>query len=218
VVISRTHPDFIRKLFELEIPEIAEGIIEIKAISRDPGRRAKMAVISHDKNVGAVGTCIGHMGARIQNVTKELGNERIDVIEWNDNPEIYISHAISPAKPSFIRTDSETQSAIVVVAEDQQALAIGKEGQNVRLASKLTGWKLDIISEKMAEEKGIKNEKKKKTESAEGIKISALAKELGIKSRELIEKLKSEGIEVKTSASLIDEKTKKLIVSKLAEK
>jgi len=147
ISISRAHPNFLKKMFELEVPEVLQGVIEIKAIVREPGRRSKVAVISHDKNVGAVGTCIGHMGSRIQNIVKELGNERIDVIEWNDDIKTFIANALSPAKISRIEVNEAEKSARVVVPESQQSLAIGREGQNVRLAAKLTGWKIDIVSE-----------------------------------------------------------------------
>lgn len=147
VVISRANPAFLKKLFELEVPEVLNGIIEIKGIAREPGRRAKVAVLSHDKNVGAVGTCIGHMGARIQNIVKELNNERIDVIEWNDDPKAMIINSLSPAKIAKIEMNEAEHMASVIVPEDQLSLAIGKEGQNVRLAAKLTGWKIDIVNE-----------------------------------------------------------------------
>jgi transcription termination/antitermination protein NusA len=147
ISISRAHPNFLKKLFELEIPEVLQGTIEIKGIVREPGRRAKVAVISKDKNVGAVGTCIGHMGARIQNIVREVGNERIDVIEYSDDIKTFITNAISPAKVSKIEINSAENIAHVILPEAQLSLAIGKEGQNVRLAAKLTGWKIDIISE-----------------------------------------------------------------------
>ncbi len=155
VNISRTNPLFLKKMFELEVPEVFQGIIEVKAIAREPGRRAKVAVFSHDKNVGAVGTCIGHMGGRIQNIVKEINNERIDVIEWNDDPKVLIANALAPAKTTKIDTDKDTQIAHVTVPDDQLSLAIGKEGQNARLAAKLTGWKIDIASDhpKKEEEK-----------------------------------------------------------------
>jgi transcription termination/antitermination protein NusA len=147
IAISRTNPNFLKKLFDLEIPEVNQGIIEVKAIAREPGRRSKVAVFSHDKNVGAVGTCIGHMGARIQNIVKELNNERIDVIEWSDNQKVFITNALAPARASRIDIVPNENAVHVIVPEAQLSLAIGKEGQNVRLAAKLTGMKIDIISE-----------------------------------------------------------------------
>jgi len=173
--ISRAHPNFLKKLFELEIPEVLNGTIEIKNIAREPGRRSKVAVVSKDKNVGAVGTCIGHMGARIQNIVKELGNERIDVIEYNEDIKTYILNALSPAKILKIEINEAEKVARVIVPEAQLSLAIGREGQNVRLAAKLTGWKIDIASEegqkKAKEEKEAKEaEKVKEAEVVEEAK------------------------------------------------
>ncbi len=147
ITVSRSNPGLVKKLFELEVPEIGDSTLEIKNVVREAGRRTKIAIKSNDPNVSVVGTCVGHMGARIQNIVRELGNERIDIIEWKDDPKAYITAALSPAKPSKIELNKEELSAVVVVPESQLSLAIGKEGQNVRLASKLTGWKLDIQSE-----------------------------------------------------------------------
>jgi len=146
ILISRSSPDLVKKLFELEVPEIGSGVLEIKGIAREAGRRTKIAVQSKDKNVGAVGTCVGHMGNRIQNIVRELGIERVDIVEWSKDPSVFISNALSPAKPLKIEINKEDISAKVIVPKDQLSLAIGKEGQNVRLAVKLTGWKIDIIS------------------------------------------------------------------------
>ncbi len=147
IVLSRSHPNLVKKLFELEIPEIADGVLEIIGVAREAGRRTKIAVQSKDPNVSVVGTCVGHMGARIQNIVKELGNERIDIIEWKDDPKQYISNSISPAKPIKIELDAEKKTASVTVSDSQLSLAIGREGQNVRLASRLTGWNIDIKGE-----------------------------------------------------------------------
>lgn len=148
IKISRTHPDMLRRLFELEIPEIQDGIIEIMSVSREPGKRAKVAVKSNNASIGAVGTCVGHMGARIQAVIKELGFEKIDVLEWDENPKLFIANALKPAKISrVIITNADAKEATVVVPNDQLSLAIGKSGINVRLSVKLTGWKLDIINQ-----------------------------------------------------------------------
>lgn len=148
IYISRAHSGMIKKLFEMEIPEILQGVLEIKGIAREAGRRSKVAVLSHDPNVTAVGTCVGHMGNRIQNILREIGNERIDIIEWKEDPKAFIVNALSPAKISAVKLNPEDNSAKIIVPEDQLSLAIGKEGQNVRLAAKLTGWKIDIINEK----------------------------------------------------------------------
>ncbi|MFA4967269.1 MAG: transcription termination factor NusA [Candidatus Margulisiibacteriota bacterium] len=165
VVVSRTHPDFIRRLFEAEIPEILEGIIEIKMIAREPGRRTKVAVTSKDPDIGAVGTCIGPMGSRIQTITKEVKNERIDVIEWSQKPETYIANALAPART--IKVKLKDGAAQVILPEKELSLAIGKDGQNVRLAAKLTGFRIDITSDeklKEAEDNAKKAEETKKEE------------------------------------------------------
>ncbi len=147
IAISRNATGLIEKLFFLEVPEISDGTLVIKNIVREPGRRTKIAVQSSDPNVSVVGTCVGHMGARIQNIVKELGNERIDIIEWKEDAKTYISNALSPAKPLKIDLNKEDMTALVTIPDSQLSLAIGKEGQNVRLASKLTGWKIDIKSD-----------------------------------------------------------------------
>ena len=146
-IISRTHPDFVRKLLEFEIPEIYEGLIEIKSVSRDPGLRSKVAVYSPDENTDPVGSCVGQKGIRIQNVINELHGEKIDVIEWNADPSIFISSALLPAQIMAVDIKEEEKFAQVIVPDDQLSLAIGKAGQNARLAAKLTGWKIDIKSE-----------------------------------------------------------------------
>ena len=148
IQISRTHPGFLKKLFELEIPEIQDGIIEIMSIAREPGQRSKIAVKTNNPAIGAVGTCVGHMGSRIQSIIRELGNEKIDVLEWDTNPATFIANALKPAKISrVVIKDDVNKSAVVVVPNDQLSLAIGKNGINVRLSVKLTDWKLDILSE-----------------------------------------------------------------------
>ena len=147
VIVSRSHPDFVRKLLEFEIPEIYEGVIEIKSVSRDPGHRSKVAVYSPDPNIDPVGSCVGQKGIRIQNVINELNGEKIDVIEWNEDPSIYISSALLPAKILAVDIKENEKFAQVIVPDDQLSLAIGKSGQNARLAAKLTNWKIDIKSE-----------------------------------------------------------------------
>ncbi|MFC1646371.1 transcription termination factor NusA [Candidatus Omnitrophota bacterium] len=144
IILSRTHPNMIRKLFELEVPEIYEGIVEIKGISREPGERTKIAVWSKDEKVDCVGACVGMRGSRVKNIVSELQGEKIDIIRWSDNTREYITASLSPAKISEIKLDKEKQQAEVIVAEDQLSLSIGKRGQNVRLASRLVGWELDI--------------------------------------------------------------------------
>ena len=147
VIVSRASVDFVRKLFELEIPEIYEGVIEIKSVSRDPGNRCKVAVYSPNENIDPVGSCVGQKGIRIQNIINELNGEKIDVIEWSEDPAIYISAALLPAEVMAVDVKPEEKFAQVIVRDDQLSLAIGKAGQNARLAARLTNWKIDIKSE-----------------------------------------------------------------------
>jgi transcription termination/antitermination protein NusA len=144
IILSRAHPNFVKKLFELEVPEIYEGVVEIRAISRAPGERTKIAVRSKDDKVDSVGSCVGMRGVRVKNIVTELHGERIDIVRYGEDAHAYIGAALSPAEVSEIKLDKENKKALVVVNQDQLSLAIGKHGQNVRLASKLTGWDLDI--------------------------------------------------------------------------
>jgi N utilization substance protein A len=153
VMLSRTAPEFIMKLFELEVPEIEEGLLEIKAAARDPGLRAKIAVVSHDPRIDPIGTCIGLRGSRVTSVTNELAGERVDIIHWSADPAQYVINALAPAEVSSIVVDEDKHSMDVVVDEEQLAMAIGRGGQNVRLASELTGWDLNIMTREAAEEK-----------------------------------------------------------------
>jgi len=146
VILSRTHPDFIRRLFELEVPEINEKIIEIRALSREAGYRTKVAVISYDEKVDPVGACVGVRGSRIKNIVDELGGEKIDIVRWNESSQVLVANALMPAKASEVALCFELGRATVVVEEDQLSLAIGKHGQNVRLAARLTGWDIDILT------------------------------------------------------------------------
>ncbi len=147
IVLSRAHPEIVVRLFELEVPEVSERIIEVKAISREAGQRTKIAVASLDSKVDCVGACVGVRGSRIKNIVDELNGEKIDIVRWNDSAEVLIMASLKPAEIAGIELDPENQRARVIVPEDQLSLAIGKKGQNVRLASKLTGWNLDIVSE-----------------------------------------------------------------------
>ena len=146
ILVSRTHPDLVKRLFELEVPEIADGIIEIKRVVREPGYRTKMAVAANDPKIDSIGACVGVRGSRIKAVIDELRGERIDIIKWSDSLETLIQNGLKPATIDInnIYPDIDTRSAVVIVDEDQQSLAIGKKGQNVRLASKLCGWDIDI--------------------------------------------------------------------------
>ncbi len=147
IIVSRTHPGIVKRLFELEVPEIYEGIVEIRSISREPGSRTKIAVFSKDDNVDPVGACVGQKGTRVQAIVDELRGEKIDIIKWSSNIQEYISSSLSPAKVVRVDVNEEEKSAKVTVPDFQLSLAIGKEGQNARLAAKLTGWKIDIKSE-----------------------------------------------------------------------
>jgi len=147
IIVSRTHPNLVRELFALEVPEISDRIVEIKAVVREPGFRTKVAVASNDMRVDPQGACIGVRGTRIRNIVDELGGERIDIIPWNESPEIFIKKALSPAEVTSIELDRDAQRARAIVPEDQLSLAIGKRGQNVRLAARLTGWHIDILTE-----------------------------------------------------------------------
>lgn len=146
IILSRSHPKFVAKLFELEVPEIAEGLVEIKSIAREPGSRTKMAVDSKEEGIDPIGACVGQRGTRVMTVTNELGNEKIDIIQWHEDPAKFIAAALSPAKVTHVEVH-DRREAKVLVPEDQLSLAIGKDGQNARLAARLTGWKIDIRSQ-----------------------------------------------------------------------
>lgn len=151
LILSRSHPNLVRRLFELEVPEINNGIVEIKAVAREAGFRSKVAVAAQQEGIDPVGSCVGLRGVRIQNVVNELGGERIDVIQWHDHPKVFVANALSPAQVVNVDINEAEKSAVVVVPDGQLSLAIGKEGQNARLAAKLTGWKIDIKSQSVAE-------------------------------------------------------------------
>ncbi|MBA2251759.1 MAG: transcription termination/antitermination protein NusA [Nitrospirales bacterium] len=167
VILSRTHPQFVSKLFEVEVPEISEKIVEIKGVVREPGDRTKIAVSSRDKAVDPVGACVGIKGSRVQAVVRELRGEKIDIIAWTSDPRVFIAEALNPASIEKVGIDEEKKSALVVVADSQLSLAIGKNGQNVRLAAKLTGWKIDIISATEYEKEKVERDKEIKAALAE---------------------------------------------------
>lgn len=223
IILSRTHPQLVRKLFELEVPEIYEGIVEIKAIARQAGERTKIAVWSKNEKVDSVGACVGMRGNRVRNIVNELGGEKIDIVRYNEDTKEYIKAALSPAQISEIKLDKEHLKAEVIVADDQLSLSIGKHGQNVRLASRLIGWELDIRTketsaaaikeaelkkeevkeEKPPEEKAVKKARKEKPKkkavsleelSGVGEKTVALFKEAGFNSVEDILKAGAEGL------------------------
>ena len=148
ITLSRTHPELVRGLFELEIPEVADGTVELIAIAREAGHRSKVAVVGHAKGLNAKGACIGPKGARVSNIMRELGGEKIDIIDFNEDPSVYVGNALAPSKVVRVEIlDAEAQVAQVTVPDYQLSLAIGKEGQNARLAARLTGWKIDIHSD-----------------------------------------------------------------------
>jgi N utilization substance protein A len=156
IVVSRTHPGLLKRLFEIEVPEIYEGIVEIKAIAREAGARSKVAVVSRDRNVDAVGSCVGPKGSRVQSIVDELRGEKIDIVPWASDSAIFVASALSPAKVIRVEISDETKTALVIVPDNQLSLAIGKEGQNARLAAKLTGWRIDIKSESQIREQEAK--------------------------------------------------------------
>jgi transcription termination/antitermination protein NusA len=183
VILSRTHPDFLRRLFESEVPEIADSIVEIKAVAREAGARSKISVFSNDPRVDAVGSCVGLKGSRVQSIVRELGGERIDIVPWSHEANVFVSRALAPARVLDVRVQEPDKAMQVIVADDQLSLAIGKGGQNARLAAKLTGWKIDLVS---------KTEEKKRHELERASRIEVEKLELG---EATTEKLISAGIE-----------------------
>jgi transcription termination/antitermination protein NusA len=194
IILSRTHSSLLKKLFELEVPEIYEGIVEIKAISREAGARSKIAVWSKNEKVDSVGACVGMRGNRIRNIVNELQGEKIDIVRYSDDIREYIKAALAPAKISDIKLDKENLKAEVVVDDDQLSLAIGKHGQNVRLASRLIGWELDIRTKTTQAAQKEKEEKAKEPEQAKEVKE--------IKGKQAAKLLQLEGVGEKTLESL----------------
>jgi len=184
IILSRTHPEFLRRLFEAEVPEVAEKIIEIKGIAREPGSRAKVSVVSNDDKIDAVGACVGIKGSRVQAIVRELGGEKIDIVPWSQDPVVFVTRSLSPAKVLEAQIVDQEQKVLVSVADDQLSLAIGKGGQNARLAAKLTGWKIDLIS---------KSERDRQREMEKRSRIDI--EELEGAGPKLREKLIREGIE-----------------------
>ena len=177
VILSRSHPQFVAKLFELEVPEIMEKIIEIKSVVREPGDRTKIAVTSREKAVDPVGACVGIKGSRVQAVVRELRGEKIDLITLTQDPRVFIAEALNPATIEKVGIDEEKKSALVVAADSQLSLAIGKNGQNVRLAARLTGWKIDIISATEYEKEKVERDKEIKAALAEETEAQRLQEE-----------------------------------------
>lgn len=177
VILSRSHPQFVAKLFELEVPEVMEKIIEIRSVVREPGDRTKIAVTSREKAVDPVGACVGIKGSRVQAVVRELRGEKIDIITWTQDPRVFIAEALNPATIEKVGIDEEKKSALVVAADSQLSLAIGKNGQNVRLAARLTGWKIDIISATEYEKEKVERDKEIKAALAEETEAQRLQEE-----------------------------------------
>ena len=201
VIVSRAHANFVKKLFELEVPEIHDHIVEIKSAAREVGSRTKIAVVSHDPKVDCVGSCVGMRGQRVKNIVREIGGEKIDIVRWSEDPEAYIKSALSPAELAEVRLNREAKSAEIFVAEDQLSLAIGKKGQNVRLASKLVGWTLDIRSTSQKIPLGSLKGVGEKTE--ELLKVAGITsvKDLLKSTPEALAKI--EGIGLKTAEKII---------------
>lgn len=184
IVLSRTHPEFLRRLFESEVPEVAEKIIEIKGISREPGSRAKISVVSNDDKIDPVGACVGIKGSRVQAIVRELGGEKIDIVPWSADPVVFVTRSLSPAKVIEAQVIEAEQKVLVTVADDQLSLAIGKGGQNARLGARLTGWKIDLIS---------KTERERQRDFERRARIDI--EDLEGAGPKLVEKLIREGIE-----------------------
>lgn len=177
IILSRSHPDIVRRMFELEVPEIAAGAVVIKAIAREAGARTKIAVMSTKEEIDPIGACVGQRGTRVQTIINELGGEKIDIIAWDENPVKFITNALSPAKAISVRLDEEQKTAKVEVVEDQLSLAIGKHGQNVRLAVKLTGWKIDVLKDESAPAEKKEEDEKTETDDKKEVKQEEKAEE-----------------------------------------
>lgn len=220
IIVSRAHPEVVNKIFNLEVPEIANKVVEIKAIARDPGARTKIAVHSKEENIDPIGSCVGQKGSRVQTIINELGGEKIDIIQWDKEPTTFIKNSLSPAKISNIEINKKENSAIVQVDEDQMSLAIGRGGQNVKLAAKLTGWKIDIEgAENFLEKKNEENEKDEETEKPKDKKTEE-PKDEGAKEQKdkETEKPKDEKTEkVKTTKKKKEDKKNKKVKTKKSE-
>ncbi|NMB35183.1 MAG: transcription termination/antitermination protein NusA [Firmicutes bacterium] len=183
ILVSRTHPGLLKRLFELEVPEVFDGIVEIKSIAREPGNRAKIAVSSREKDVDPVGACVGPKGSRVQSIVSELKGEKIDIIEWEEDPEVFVARALNPAKTLKVELDPDHRAAVAIVPDYQLSLAIGREGQNVRLAARLTGWKIDIVSESEYIE-GKKEQGSKTPDVADAVGANTIAEESDVLAEE----------------------------------
>jgi len=210
IILSRRHEGLVKKLFELEVPEIYEGIVEIKSIAREAGERTKIAVFSKDEKVDCVGACVGMRGSRVKSIIEELRGEKIDIVRWHEDAREFIKASLAPAKVNKIELDRENKRAKVLVSSDQLSLAIGKKGQNVRLASKLVGWEIDVRSKEVLEEETSKLAKLKSI----GKKLAAVLVDAGFRDIPAIAKAKEDdlaklkGIGKKKAAKIIEEARK----------
>lgn len=206
IVLSRRHPGLVVRLFEQEVPEVYDGVVEIKSVAREAGARSKVAVESRDPQVDAVGACVGHRGSRVQGIVDELRGEKIDIVRFSEEPNEYLKSALSPAKVSQVVLNDDERSAVVVAPDDQLSLAIGRRGQNVRLAAQLTQWRIDIRSvtqwQTLAEEPAKAEEAEPEAKPAR-IRVYELAREMDVPSSELVEIMQEEGLEVTSHASSI---------------
>ena len=209
IILSRTHPNFLSALFENEVPEISDGIVTIMQVTREPGSRAKIAVASKDKDVDPVGACVGMKGSRVQAVVQELRGERIDIITWDPDPAKFVCNALAPAEILRVIVDEENRSMEVVVLDDQLSLAIGKRGQNVRLASRVTNWKLDVTSESEYNEKLKEDYRSLLKLSGVGKKLATALDEIGFRSIEDI--AKADEVDLASIKGISEKKAKELI-------
>jgi len=206
IVLSRRHPGLVVRLFEMEVPEVADGIVELKSVAREAGARSKVAVHSRDPKVDPVGACVGHRGARVQAIVDELRGEKIDIVRHSDEPAEYLKSALSPAKVSQVVLNEEERSAIVIAPDEQLSLAIGRRGQNVRLAAQLAQWRIDIRSQTQwqAEAEGPAEAPAPELEARPArVRVYELAREVDVPSSELVEIMQEEGLEVTSHASSI---------------
>ncbi len=218
LMISRTHPNLVRKLLELEIPEIKSGLVEVKSIAREPGVRCKVAVFSSDEKIDPIGSCVGQKGVRVQNIMDELNGERIDIIQWSEDMEEYIKTALAPAKTTVIELDDKAKRAKVFVQPDQRPLAIGKQGQNVRLASILTGWEIDILDISEYEGTAPKEKKKEGVTNLEDLNIEKeLIEKLAEANLTQVEQIKGLSAKDLSEVEGIDEEGAKKIVEAMKE-
>ncbi len=216
VVVSRTHPMLVKRLFELEVPEVYEGIVELKGVAREPGARSKVAVASRDPQVDAVGACVGHRGTRVQAIVDELRGEKVDIVRWSDNIAQYLASALSPAKVATVLAKESEQTATIIVPDDQLSLSIGRRGQNVRLAARLTGWKIDICSQTQHHERERLAEEAAVWAAIPGIRVWELARELDVPTFELLEVLEEEDIEARSHATVLSGSNAQMVRQLLA--